>query len=78
MKTGYFPLPVGNIDHLSCLKKRERPYESRLRHQYHIWGTVSTCFKNRELNEGRGSEDTPAVRRAGSERRLDSVENFHA
>src|ERR1700726_1503901 len=34
MKTGYFQLSVGNIDHLSCLKRRERPDESRLRHQY--------------------------------------------
>jgi hypothetical protein len=34
--------------------------------------------KNRELNEGRGSENIPVVRRAGGERRLDSVENFHA
>ncbi len=37
-KTGYFPLPVGNICHLSCWKKMDHPYESRIRHQDHFDG----------------------------------------
>ena len=32
-KTGYFPLPMGNICHLSCLKKMEHPYDNRIRQQ---------------------------------------------
>ncbi len=27
-KTAHFSFPVGNIDHLSCLKKMEHPFES--------------------------------------------------
>ena len=43
-KTGFFPLPVEWIGHLSCLKKVEHPYESRLRHQYHSWCILSACY----------------------------------
>jgi len=43
MKTGCFSLPVGNIDHLSCLQKIEHPYERRLRHQcpMRLWRTTA-------------------------------------
>jgi hypothetical protein len=34
LKQGIFS--VGNVDHLLCLGKLEHPYESRIRHQYHI------------------------------------------
>ena len=34
-KIKYFPLSVGNIDHLLCLGKLEHPYESRIRQHYH-------------------------------------------
>ncbi len=43
MKTGCFSLPVGNIDHLSCLQKIEHPYERRLRHQYHFRDSQVAC-----------------------------------
>jgi hypothetical protein len=36
-KKVFFLFPVGNINHLSCLRKIERPFKNRIRQQYHGW-----------------------------------------
>jgi hypothetical protein len=36
-KKGLFLFPVGNINHLWCLRKIERPFKNRIRQQYHGW-----------------------------------------
>jgi hypothetical protein len=50
-KKAIFPFSVGNINCLWCLRKIERPFESRIRYQYQIGDEPGVKYQKYAVNE---------------------------